>query len=205
MPSPQDPHPALTMLKASSVPMFTSSESWSMGNTAGRKATIDPTTMFEIHGVRNLGWISLAHLGSRPSRDMEKKTRDWPSSITSITVARPKTAPTFTSRLPHATPVDIDAHRHRVAYVQRLVAHQSGQRQRDHDVQDGADHQRAQDADRHIALRILRLLRRRRYSVEADIRKEDRAAPAAMPLMPKFPASSLGGMNGCQFIFARSG
>ena len=31
------------------------------------------------------------------------------------------------------------------------------------------------------------------------------AAPAAMPLNPKLPASSLGGMNGCQFIVPSPG
>ncbi len=36
---------------------------------------------------------------------MEKKTRDWPSSMTSITVPRPKTAPILTSSDPQLTPV----------------------------------------------------------------------------------------------------
>ena len=56
--------------------------------------------MVEIHGVRNLGWIAEAHFGNSPSFDIEKNTRDWPSSMTSITVASPKTAPIFTSSDP---------------------------------------------------------------------------------------------------------
>ncbi len=47
--------PAHTMANASSVPIFTSSLSLPIGSNAGINATIAPTTMFEIHGVRNFG------------------------------------------------------------------------------------------------------------------------------------------------------
>src|SRR5580698_1185261 len=97
--------PAHTIVNASSVPMFTRSDRKSMSFTAGMSATIEPTTIVEIHGVRNLGCTADAHLGSSPSLDIEKNTRDWPSSITSITVANPKTAPIFTSSEPQLTPV----------------------------------------------------------------------------------------------------
>ena len=43
--------------------------------------------------------------GSRPSRDMEKNTRDWPSSMTSITVLNPMIVPISTRYSPQATPV----------------------------------------------------------------------------------------------------
>ena len=42
----------------------------------------------------------------------------------------------------------------------------------DDDVEDRADDERAEDADRHVALRILRFLRRGRDRVEADVREE---------------------------------
>ena len=41
------------------------------------------------------------------------------------------------------------------------------------DIQDGADRQRHQDADGHVALRVLRLLRRRAYRVESQESEED--------------------------------
>ena len=59
------------MVKASRVPIFTSSDNLSMGKKAGRKATMPPTTRFEIQGVRNFGWITEAHGQSKPSLDME--------------------------------------------------------------------------------------------------------------------------------------
>ena len=36
-------------------------------------------------------------LGSRPSRDIEKNTRDWPSSITRITDVKPAMIASLTS------------------------------------------------------------------------------------------------------------
>ena len=49
---------------------------------------------------------------------------------------------------------------------------------RDQHVEHGADRQRAQDADRHVPLRVLGLLRRGRDGVEADVREEDQAGAA---------------------------
>src|SRR3546814_12785302 len=52
------------------------------------------------------------------------------------------------------------------------------------DVQQGAEHQRAEDADGHVALRILRLARRGGDRIEADVgedyhrRGADHAVPA---------------------------
>ena len=53
---------------------------------------------------------------------------------------------------------------------------------------------------RHVALRMLRLLRRGRNGVEADIREEDhaRAAEDAAPAELAERRLSFAGMNGCQ-------
>src|SRR5690349_6840175 len=64
--------PPETMANASKVPMFSISPSWLMGRDAAKKATKVPTLSVEIHGVRNLGWITLKNPGRSPSRDMEK-------------------------------------------------------------------------------------------------------------------------------------
>src|ERR1041385_1181226 len=43
--------------------------------------------------------------GSRPSFDIEKKTRDWPNNMTTIVELSPHIAPSFTKMLPQRTPV----------------------------------------------------------------------------------------------------
>ena len=60
-----------------------------IGAKAENRLTKTMNSRFERQGVRNLGWISEKTLGSRPSRDIEKNTRDWPSSITRITDVNP--------------------------------------------------------------------------------------------------------------------
>ena len=55
------------------------------------------------------------------------------------------------------------------------IVHQAGQHARHQDVENGADHQRSQDADRHVALGILRLLRGRRNRVKSNVGEEDHA------------------------------
>ena len=76
-----------------------------IGTKEAKIATKIPTVMLQIHGVRKRGWTEPAHSGSRPSRDMEKKTRDCPSNMTSMTLPKPAIAPIFTKMLPHRTPV----------------------------------------------------------------------------------------------------
>src|SRR5690348_3497410 len=76
--------PAHTITNASSVPIETSSPRTLMGVKAATVATHKPTRIVEIYGVRNRGWILHAHGGSKPSRDIEKNTRDCPSSMTTI-------------------------------------------------------------------------------------------------------------------------
>ena len=71
-----------------------------------------------------------------------------------------------------------DGQRDRSADVQPRVVHRSGEKERDEDVENGADDERAEDADRHVALGIARLLRRGGDGVEADVGEEDDARGA---------------------------
>ncbi len=98
--------PAQTMTKASKVPMLTISVSTSIGRDAASTATNMPTVSVEIQGVRKRRWTALNMEGSKRSRDMEKNTRDYPSSMTTIVLVRPMSAPSFTSKLPQPTPVE---------------------------------------------------------------------------------------------------
>jgi hypothetical protein len=63
-----------------------------------------------------------------------------------------------------------DAHAlgRRIGHVQLGIRHQSGQHGGDGDVEDGRDHERPQNADRHVALRQFRFLRGGRDGVKAD-------------------------------------
>src|SRR5579863_1091789 len=63
--------PMQTITNASRVPMFTSSDRSLIVSTEAKKAAKQPTTIEVIHGVRKRGWMALAHLGSRPSLDIE--------------------------------------------------------------------------------------------------------------------------------------
>src|SRR5262249_18201894 len=62
--------PAQTMTNASSVPMLTNWPRTLIGKRPEKVATSNPTTIDEIHGVRNRGWIALAQGGNNPSRDI---------------------------------------------------------------------------------------------------------------------------------------
>ena len=69
----------------------------------------------------------------------------------------------------------------RIRHVEVGVVHDAGRDRRDDDIQQGTDHQRAQDPYRHVALRILGLLRRSRDRVEADIGKENHSRAPRYP------------------------
>src|SRR5947209_1702108 len=97
--------PAHTMMNASKVPMETIWPSTSIGVRAPARATQMPTKIVERYGVRKRGCTLLAHAGSRPSLDIEKKTRDCPSNITTIVLLNPQIAPSLTTMLPQRTPV----------------------------------------------------------------------------------------------------
>src|SRR5215472_8611822 len=74
--------PAHTITNASSVPIETSSLRTLIGVSAATVATTPPTRIVEMYGVRNRVCTALAHSGKSPSFDIEKKTRDCPSNIT---------------------------------------------------------------------------------------------------------------------------
>ena len=60
----------------------------------------------------------------------------------------------------------------------------------------------AENADRHVALRVLRFLRRGRNRVESDIGEENRCRSRGNAVsMPKRPGPSYGGIKGCQLIW----
>ena len=91
-----------------------------------------------------------------------------------MTVPKPNTAPIFTSRLPQVTPVTSIPTATGSLTIEAAVVDQAGKYQRNQDVQDGANYQRAKDPDRHIALRVARFLGGGRDGVKADIGKENR-------------------------------
>src|SRR5581483_5445850 len=97
--------PLQTITNASRVPMETSSLRTLIGVSAATVATQTPTRIVQIYGVRNRVCTVAAHLGSNPSFDIEKNTRVCPSNMTTMVLLRPQIAPSFTSRLPQATPV----------------------------------------------------------------------------------------------------
>ena len=69
----------------------------------------------------------------------------------------------------------VDADRDGIRYAQLPEGHDAGEHQGHQDVEHRADDERREDADRQVALRVLRLLRRRRHGVEADVGEEDDA------------------------------
>ena len=98
--------PPQTMTNASRVPMLTISASTLIGRDAASTATKSPTVNVEIQGVRKRGWTARNRPGNKPSRDIEKNTRDCPSNMTTIVLVRPIRAPSFTNKLPQRTPVE---------------------------------------------------------------------------------------------------
>ena len=72
---------------------------------------------------------------------------------------------------------ELERARERVGHGQLLVRHHPRQHEADNDVDEGADGEAAEDPDRQVALRVLRLLRSRRDRVEADVREEDDCRP----------------------------
>ena len=82
------------------------------------------------------------------------------------------------------------------------VGHEADHHARDQHVEDGAHHQRPEDADRHVLLRVLGFLCGGRHRVEADEGEEDDAGAAddAAPAVdaPNSPVVCCAGMNGDQ-------
>ncbi len=92
----------------------------------------------------------------------------------------------------------IDRERDGIGDAELAERHQPGQHRRDRHVQQRADRQRAENADRHVPMRIARLGGGGRHRLETEEGEEQqRGGPR-----DAFPANvnppSLGGMYGCQ-------
>jgi hypothetical protein len=85
--------PAETMMKAASVPMFTSSATAPRGRRLPMAAVTSPTTRVTFTGVRRVGCTFPNAAGSSPSRDIAKMIRVWPKRRTSSTEMIPRSAP----------------------------------------------------------------------------------------------------------------
>ena len=75
-------------------------------------------------------------------------------------------------------PDGVDADRDGVGDVELVVGHDAGDDEADEHVEQRADRERAEDADRHVALGVDRLLRCGRDGVESDVGEEDDGGPA---------------------------
>ena len=114
---------------------------------------------------------------------MANQTRAWPIWKTRMDEIMPSMAPMMMQPRPvqrGAGVLEIDLlervdHRRSIVH-QRAPMDQAGEHDRDSDVEDGADDQRGDDADGHIALRILALLGRGGDGVESDVGEEDDGA-----------------------------
>src|SRR5271170_1481464 len=73
----------------------------------------------------------------------------------------------------------INSNGYRVTNVECGVGNHARQQTRNRDVKDGADDERAEDADGHVPLRILGFLCRGGYSIESDIGEEYYGGPAS--------------------------
>ena len=89
-----------------------------------------------------------------------------------MTDERPAIAPSLMKRRDPAQPGPVGDDRDRIGDVELGVGHDAGRDTGDQDVEHGADQERADDADRHVPLRILRLLGRRTHRVEPDVGEE---------------------------------
>jgi hypothetical protein len=107
-------------------------------------------------GVAKRGWRRLKNGGSRPSRD-----------------DRAGSDQTGTELLAHIG----ERARQRSLHVDPIDRNHARDDRRNDDVEDRAEDQRSDDADRHVALWVLRFLGGGRHAIEADVRKEHQAGP----------------------------
>ena len=130
--------------------------------------------MVERCGVRKRGWIAAKKLGGRrPSRAIASRMRAWLSIITSSTLVMPATAPKEMMKVAIGEPEAREGVGDRRVDVDRGVRHHAGQHPGDRDVEHGAEAERHQDGDRHVALGIARLLGVGADRIEADVGEED--------------------------------
>ena len=94
-------------------------------------------------------------------------------------------APIFTSTANHGKPIWLTALAIGAGSFELGVGHDAHQHGRGEDVEHGADQQRTDDADRHVARRVLRLGAGGGDRLEADVGEEDRRGAAVIkPPMP---------------------
>src|SRR2546428_677644 len=94
--------PAHTKINANSVPMLVISPVTSAGTNAARTPVKTKNNILDLYGVLKRGCTSEKIRGTKPSRLMEKKTRDWPSSITRMTDEKPAKIATVTDLESHS-------------------------------------------------------------------------------------------------------
>ena len=97
--------PIATIANAMSVPMFTSSATMARGKKPATQAVSIPVTRMTFTGVRVFSLTSEKNPGRRPSRDMAKKIRLCPKSMTRITEVMPQSAPIETINAPQEIPI----------------------------------------------------------------------------------------------------
>ena len=171
--------PALTMTNASSVPMLTSSASRPTGKNAANAQPTIPTTIVDhvrgaelrMHAPKRGRKQSVARhrecharLSHEHDQHRRRQTNDHPD------IGQQPKPPQGRDR----TQRNDDRRGHVELSVRNEARHHEGHE----DVEHRTDGERPQHPDRQIALRILRLLRRRGHGVESDIGEEDQACPA---------------------------
>ncbi len=86
----------------------------------------------------------------------------------------------------------VDADGDRVRHIQFVERHDAGENEADGTIKECANHQGAEDADRHVAAGCTRFLGRGRHGVEADIGEEHHRSPAQHAGPAKDPHAGIG-------------
>ena len=89
----------------------------------------------------------------------------------------------------HADGVDPDGDR--IRHVELVVRHNPGQHEADRDIEHRAYRQRAENPDRHVALRVLGFLRGGRNGVEPDIGEEHHRGAAQNAAQPELALANV--------------
>ena len=130
-------------------------------------------------GVRKRGWTVPKTCGNSPSRDMAMKIRAWLRKSTSSTLVMPARPPaamrpprSWAEGCPGPPPAGQKPRRWGPGVDLRIGDHARHHGRHD-DVQQGANPERDEDADRHVALRAAGLLGVGRDGIEADEGEEN--------------------------------
>ena len=161
-----------TSTNANSVPMLTSSASSVSGTKVEISATTTPVRIVVRNGVPNRG----TDLGEGRRQQPVAAHREEDPALTEHQDHHHGGQPDQRPDRDHGGEAWV-THRperlgERCVDLDVGVLDHAGHDQRDRDVQDGADRERGEDADGHVALRVLGLLRRGRDDVEADVGEE---------------------------------